>query len=177
MRNQTSRSLTEARVLELIEQRVRRFQRRTFEELPPFVVPADSVGQNELNAGAPTDGYVLTADSEAGSGIIWAAPTGGTGSSGLVIAEEPVGAVDGSNDTFTLKKSVDGANIWCTLNGLTLITPEDFAVSGSTLTFAVPPLSGGILRAFYVPGSTPPPPVEYSLDFSFIDNSMYLGAI
>jgi len=74
----------------------------------------------------------------------------------LVLNEAPVGAIDGTNATFTLAHAPTSASsvmLW--LNGqlLTQGAGNDFTVTSQTLTMSFPPQSGDILLTMYTKSS------------------------
>lgn len=70
--------------------------------------------------------------------------------------ETPTGSIDGSNATFALVNSPTNANavrLWENAGSGTtsfiLTSPQDFTLSGNTLTLTTPPPVGWVLRASY----------------------------
>jgi len=79
--------------------------------------------------------------------------TGG-GGSGTFTKEVPSGTIDGNNVTFTLAHTPISGTENIFLNGQLLTgSGNDYTISGSTITFTVPPLVGSdsttIIIAFY----------------------------
>jgi len=65
--------------------------------------------------------------------------------------EEPTGAVDSSNVTFTLANTPDPAgSLQIYINRMLMIQGKDYSVSGATITFDEAPSTGSIIRAFYL---------------------------
>ena len=64
--------------------------------------------------------------------------------------ETPTGTVNGSNDTFTLSSTpVAAASVIMILDGLTMSNGDDYTVSGTTVTFTIPPANGSEIKAIY----------------------------
>ncbi len=97
--------------------------------LPPFVV-ADSLKTVRINA--------------AGTGIEYAA----AGAASKVYGETPGGAVNGTNDDFTLAFTPVAGTVRPYINGQRQ-SPAGFSVAASTVTFTVPPLTGDVIIIDY----------------------------
>lgn len=67
----------------------------------------------------------------------------------FVFNETPAGAVNGANADFTLAQAAAANSTQVTLNGLVLGWDE-YSVTGSALTFTVPPRTGSKLLATYI---------------------------
>lgn len=78
--------------------------------------------------------------------------TGGGGGGNFVFNEEPFGVIDSVNTVFTLAfVPSPGNSLQLFLNGaFQTNTGIDYTLVGNTITFVNPPLTGGILRAFYL---------------------------
>jgi hypothetical protein len=66
--------------------------------------------------------------------------------------ETPAGAIDGLNAVFTLARAPNPApSLQLFLSGIVKMqrTGHDYTLSGSTITFAVPPPAGSNLLAWY----------------------------
>ncbi len=107
----------------------------------------DQAGQLDGSAGSPSD--CVHVDGSSG-------PCGGSGAGGLgplfSDAEQPGGAINGSNAVFTLARAPSpSASLSLSLNGLTLTQGIDYALGGSTITFGSGevPQPGDLLLASY----------------------------
>lgn len=69
----------------------------------------------------------------------------GGGSGGSLSAEIPSGAIDGVNVTYTV---VNTPIVFLTY-GTVLADPDDYSVSGTTITMASPLSPGNVLQSFY----------------------------
>lgn len=69
----------------------------------------------------------------------------GGGGGGSLSSEIPTGAIDGSNVTYTV---INTPIIFLTY-GNVLDDPEDYSVSGTTITMTSPLLPGNVLQSFY----------------------------
>lgn len=70
----------------------------------------------------------------------------------FVSDETPGGTINGSNDTFTLAGTPTAGSLMLFINGAFLTEDVDYTLSGSTITFASPPvlgLAGTPFKAFY----------------------------
>lgn len=70
----------------------------------------------------------------------------------FVSDETPGGTINGSNDTFTLAGTPTSGSLMLFMNGQFLTQGVDYTVSGSTITFASPPvagLAGKPFKAYY----------------------------
>ena len=81
------------------------------------------------------------------NGLLTLTIAGGTGT--MVDDETPTGTINGSNDTFILAHTPTVGSVKIYLNGARLRVGEDYTISGSTITFIIPPLTGSILLADY----------------------------
>jgi len=64
--------------------------------------------------------------------------------------EEPSGAINGTNVTFTLANTPNPvASLRIYLNGFYQVQGKDYNISGTTITYDEAPSSGSIHRAFY----------------------------
>lgn len=70
-------------------------------------------------------------------------------SSSLTVNETPSGAINGSNVSFTLANTPVSGSVAVYLNGLLQTAGDDYTISGSTITYAVAPIAGDVLRANY----------------------------
>lgn len=70
---------------------------------------------------------------------------GGGGSSVILTSETPMGTIDGVNDDFDL--SFEPVSLLLFLNGVLQKLADDYAISGSTITFVTPPVVGDKLTA------------------------------
>lgn len=71
-------------------------------------------------------------------------------SSSIVSREIPSGAINGSNVSFTLAFT---PTVWSEsvyLNGLLQTVSDDYTISWSTITYAVAPIAGDVLRVSYL---------------------------
>lgn len=68
---------------------------------------------------------------------------------GIPTNEIPAGVVDGSNDTFTLPSAPITGSLMLFQNGILLTLNVQYSLSGTTITFSIPPLTGDNLMAFY----------------------------
>lgn len=59
------------------------------------------------------------------------------------------GTQDGANTVFTLSNSPNASNLEVFKNGLILLSPDDYSLSGNTVTFAAAPHSDDTLVAYY----------------------------
>lgn len=71
--------------------------------------------------------------------------SGGTGPSGGLAIETPVGAIDGVNVTFT----VSNLPVYISLNGSELFEGDGYTRSILTLTLAIIPQTGSTLRSAF----------------------------
>jgi hypothetical protein len=128
-----------------------------------LIVPANK--KPYIVANATTGGYTITVKMASGTGVAIAsgynlvycdgtnvdAIAGGGAGANFADAETPSGSVDGSNTAFGLAHTPSPASsLQLHLNGL-LLSPGgvDYTLSGSSITMATAPSSGGILLAFY----------------------------
>jgi hypothetical protein len=105
------------------------------------------------NAVAVVDGNgnLITAVGSPGQCVFVDGTTGVCVEPTYVDAETPGGAIDGSNNTFTLMNTPLGSSMLLYHNGLYMTPAFDYTLIGSTITFAVGavPLPGDILTASY----------------------------
>jgi hypothetical protein len=101
--------------------------------------------QTQLNLVAGTN--ITLSDNGAGDVTISAAPGG---SSGSTVEETPAGALDGENISFTLSHSPNpSASLALYLNGVEQRAGVDYALSGTTISYAVAPKSDDTMNAYY----------------------------
>lgn len=81
------------------------------------------------------------------NGLLTLTIAGGTGI--MVDDETPTGTINGTNATFTLAHTPTAGSVKLYLNGARLRVTEDYTISGATITFIIPPLTGSILLADY----------------------------
>jgi hypothetical protein len=70
-------------------------------------------------------------------------------SSSLVRRETPAGAVNGANVSYTLANTPVVGSEEVFLNGVLQTVSDDYTISGSTITYAVAPIAGDVLRVNY----------------------------
>ena len=95
-------------------------------------------------------GGFVSAPNSAGGGVI-----GENGTGAFVDFETPTGLINGSNLVFTLASTPSPvASLELYRNGLRLSPPDDYTVTGNTITFVsgAQPQTGDILRATYRTG-------------------------
>jgi hypothetical protein len=68
----------------------------------------------------------------------------------VIKEEQPTGAVNGTNVTFTLSKTPIANGLILTLDGVERTVTSEFTISGTTITFVTAPVLGQTLRAWYV---------------------------
>ncbi len=76
-------------------------------------------------------------------------PGGGGSAVTFVDGETPSGAVNGSNQTFTLAATPTAGSVHLYLNGVRLRAGTDFTISGATITMVAAPQTGDWLHADY----------------------------
>lgn len=113
---------------------------------PGAVAVIDQNGQLEAAAGTP--GSCVMVDGTTGP-CGWPVP-------GFVDAEIPGGAVNGTNQVFTLQNSPSGSSLMLFRNGMYMLAGFDYTLIGSTIQFAAAsvPQPGDILVASYRISST-----------------------
>jgi len=148
----TSKSLTEARVLELIRQSVRRQLAASFSSNLANILATD-VPLFINNPGASNASLALALDAAffdvVGGELTFigsaAAPT-------QVYGETPSGTINGINDEFTLANAPTAGTLRVFLNGLRMRegSGNDFTVTGTTLTMLQIPETDDDLQVDYL---------------------------
>lgn len=92
-----------------------------------------------------TDAKVLTADSTADLGVAWK----DVGAVSNVRNEVPSGTVNGSNTSFTITTAPVTGTLRVYINGVRQKVTDDYTLSGTTITFVTPPLTGDKLLVDY----------------------------
>lgn len=73
-----------------------------------------------------------------------------TSSGSFVFGETPIGAVNGSNATFTTAQNFVAESVQVFINGVSQTNGVDYTTSGSTtITMNVSPVSGDYIRVNY----------------------------
>lgn len=99
-----------------------------------------SDGSNVVELGPGADGRLLESRASEAAGLRWIELTEG---------ETPTGFVDGTNATFALSGAPLNGSLELTVNGVAQAAPNDYSISGATITFAAGaiPETGDVLRA------------------------------
>lgn len=107
------------------------------------VIPPGNISQ-----GGATTGQVLVWN---GSAWVPTTPTGGGGSSTAPVLEIPAGTLDGSNKVFTISTTPNPAGWFILfLNGVEQVSGSNYALSGTTITYAVAPKTTDVHIASYM---------------------------
>ena len=124
-------------------------------------VGAGTPGANTVGSSQIIDLSIVNADVSASANIAWTKidKTGATASdvgalSGTFVIDKTsdvtlVGAVNGSNTTFTLSATPVANSLDLKLNGITLDKTDHYTLVGTTITLADAPQSGDRLSAYY----------------------------
>ncbi len=93
-------------------------------------------------------GITLTTAPAAGSKLVVSYRTS-NGTFTFSDKETPSGAIDGSNAAFTLAHTPTGGSEYVWLNGFLQTSGTDYTLAAATVTFAVPPTPGDVIRVSY----------------------------
>lgn len=72
--------------------------------------------------------------------------TGGSGSP-AIFGEVPTGSIDDSNTIFVLSTTPVAGTVAIYLNGSRQKVTDDYSITGATITFVLPPLTGSNILA------------------------------